>query len=97
MNGECARSTFIKISEQNDAVACLDFCKGQAGCQYFTYYENEGACFNFLSCTDLSAAGCTGCISGDVECEDRQCDLQGLCDGALVKFDSTANKDLCVQ
>ena len=96
MNGECTGSTFIKVTKEADAAACLNFCKGQPGCQYFTFYENEGGCFSFLSCTNLSTEGCTDCISGDVECEDQQCDLQGLCDGALVKFDSTANKDLCI-
>lgn len=62
------------------------------GCQYWTYYENEGACFSFVSCSNLDPTDCDGCISGDVECQERQCDLQGQCDGSLVKFDVVASR-----
>ena len=64
----------------------------QVGCQYWTFYENEGACFSFVSCSNLDPTECDGCISGDVDCQEKQCDLQGQCDGSLVKFDVVATR-----
>ena len=94
--GECLGSTYIGISIQEDATACLDACHGVLGCQYFTYYDNEDACIYFISCSNLSEEGCSGCTSGDNECESRQCDLAGLCDGRLVDFSTVQTQQLCI-
>ena len=98
--GECLNSLYIGIAVRETDVDCLHFCKDTAGCQYWTHYDSDQACFAFVECKDLSVSTCSAegdCVSGDVECEDAQCDLAGQCDGGLVRFETTPTRDSCLQ
>lgn len=98
--GECLDSLYIAIAVRDTDADCLNFCKETAGCQYWTHYHSDKACFSFVECTNLSVATCQtlgDCISGDKECIEAQCDLAGQCDGGLVSFSTTATRDDCLQ
>ncbi len=51
---------------------CLDSCKNDLECNWFTYNDADGACILFESCDDFSADTCDTCWSGQRQCEERQ-------------------------
>lgn len=51
---------------------CLEACKAAASCEWFTHRGEDGACFLFSSCLDISKEGCNTCWSGQSQCIERQ-------------------------
>ena len=39
VRGECKDSLYIDVQTVADPQACLDFCKTNLGCNYFTHYS----------------------------------------------------------
>ena len=48
---------------------CLQSCKDNSKCNWFTYIPNASACELFYNCTSLDT-GCLACLSGERTCEE---------------------------
>ena len=78
--GQCTNSTIITITQALSALECLNDCKAQPGCNFYTFNpELDNLCELFDECENLTTAGCTECVSGNVNCSGVQCGLMGLC------------------
>ena len=69
IKGECLQSNSVGVTTQNSANSCLDDCKDSASCQQFTFYGDASTCVLYSDCVELSDAGCSDCVSGDVTCD----------------------------
>ena len=69
MHGECF-GDLVSYSASPDADDCLDMCKADLRCEYFTFYSDgiAGTCFLYSSCDVLDQA-CEECVSGERGCE----------------------------
>eukprot|EP00095_Tigriopus_kingsejongensis_P006522 maker-scaffold172_size289735-snap-gene-1.33 protein:Tk06522 transcript:maker-scaffold172_size289735-snap-gene-1.33-mRNA-1 annotation:"similar to H28G03.4" len=82
--GECLDSQILDTVSTNSSRTCLHHCQKIQGCEWFTFYADSKICTSLSGCLDLSPKKCPGnCISGENECPEFQCGLQGRCFGAL--------------
>ncbi len=52
--GECTGSLLADTwHEIGDMQGCLDVCKYEKGCDYFTYFEEDQGCQAFSNCEEL--------------------------------------------
>ncbi len=74
MPGSCiGNSLSYDVLSTEDA--CLEKCKENGSCNWFTYDEFDGACVLLTECFNLDQNGCGTCWSGQVQCGDRQSDF----------------------
>eukprot|EP00095_Tigriopus_kingsejongensis_P006519 maker-scaffold172_size289735-snap-gene-1.29 protein:Tk06519 transcript:maker-scaffold172_size289735-snap-gene-1.29-mRNA-1 annotation:"pan domain-containing protein" len=84
LRGECLDSQILDTVITNSSRTCLHHCQKIQGCEWFTFYADSKICTSLSGCLDLSPKKCPGnCISGENECPEFQCGLQGRCFGAL--------------
>ncbi len=57
------------IHEVEDVDACLELCKVEKDCEYFTFFEVDNSCLMLANCVTFSTDTCTDCYSGDRNCE----------------------------
>ena len=70
---ECVDSVFIGLYEDaSGAQDCLDECRADPNCEFFTYYEEDEDCVGFLFCDDVDE--CYGCYTGSRDCDGKFCD-----------------------
>ncbi len=67
--GECTQSLFVGEYPAEDAQTCLELCRENTDCEYFTYYGDESQCVNFGNCVVFSDDTCSNCVSGASTCE----------------------------
>ena len=70
--GECLGAGFADFLPLESVEECHRLCIDTDGCRFFTHYgetQEDAGCFAYLNCPDFSDAGCTDCISGEVECQ----------------------------
>ena len=82
--GECTQSSLISIKETDNVAICLDFCKDNEDCNWFTFVPYASVCELLADCGELDDTNCKDCISGQRECEAPKCDIPGLCQVSLV-------------
>lgn len=74
VGGECVEPELVGATETDNAQDCLDFCKTQAGCNYFTWYGDQGGiCMLSADCPSVSQGACNDCYAGSVTCSDVTC------------------------
>ncbi len=66
--GECVFSPVVEDWESSDSQECLELCRDQPGCRYFTQYDQDGICLGFAECLEFSEDTCQQCYSGSVTC-----------------------------
>ena len=93
--GECRDSQILDVTSQNDSTRCLRHCQATQGCEWFTFYEDSKACASLSGCLDLNATYCDRCISGETECPEYTCGVQGKCFGAMEGVRLVNNTDDC--
>lgn len=75
---------------------CLNFCKNDTACSWFTFYASENQCAQF-SLFDSIDMSCTTCLSGERNCSNiLQCDIDGFCNGVLVDLKSADSERDCL-
>ncbi len=47
---------------------CLQSCKSEPDCQWFTFYPKLGMCENLANCSNIDSESCPECLSGQKEC-----------------------------
>ncbi len=51
-------------------MACLELCRGDPDCLWFTYKGEDDMCTLLESCEDVDK-DCENCVSGQKQCADR--------------------------
>ena len=67
-SGECNDSVFVGEYQAVDSQGCLEQCREDQLCLYFTYYEDEENCLGFADCVNFEE-DCESCYSGEVTCD----------------------------
>ena len=67
------------------------------GCDYFTHFADEAACFSWDYCVEFSNMTCIDCISGQSSCSGQVdlCGLPDLCDSVELDFSSQPTEEDC--
>ncbi len=68
-DGECTQSLFIGQWPAADAQECLEICRDEDECTFFTYYgQDDDICMGLANCVVLDDKTCTDCYSGNSTC-----------------------------
>ncbi len=78
-DGQCINSTLLKILTASNSTECLDDCKDYDGCNWFSYQPQGKLCELFANCNEISVDDCLDCVTGEVTCDDLQCNIPGQC------------------
>jgi hypothetical protein len=54
----------FEVSTDGDALACLDACKHEPDCNWFTASEKDDFGGFYLTCDDIDVESCPSCVSG---------------------------------
>ena len=84
--GECTNSTLLSFQTTTDQYECLNICKSQAKCTWFTFKLETKVCLLFETCGNVDATLCPQCVSGQRECSPPEpiCWVQGYCHGNVL-------------
>ena len=52
--------------------SCLDACKDESDCSWFTYDDSNGLCLLLANCEAVDPDACPTCWSGQVQCGERR-------------------------
>ncbi len=63
------QSLYVGSSGAEDAQMCLELCRENKNCLYFTFYGDKKECTNFGNCEVFSTDTCSNCVSGASACE----------------------------
>ena len=64
--GECTNSEHINIFPAKDQFQCLQLCKANQECNWFSFYPTVNTCQLLNSCDTLNQTICSDCLSGQV-------------------------------
>lgn len=96
--GQCLDSLMLDLGPSKSSSDCLHKCQDEVeGCEWFTYYKDSLQCISLTTCLNLTKEGCTDCISGEKECPEPICNVNGKCLGALEGNQPAANLQACHQ
>ncbi len=80
-------------------MACLELCKSNPSCQWFTFSTKSRNCeLSTVNCSVLDSNICSGCLSGTYDCipKDPLCFIQGECQGTTDHFELTESSEECL-
>ena len=78
--GRCKRSPLVEISIQPSKDGCLNHCKANEICNWYTFNDDGlHLCELYSSCASIETQGCITCITGESTCESSSCMVQGFC------------------
>ena len=81
VEGECLDSQLVNLTLQDNYNDCLNDCKDNMDCQWFTFEGSGNSCLLFSDCKTLSNVKCQNCYSGQRTCQPQlECDLNGICE-----------------
>lgn len=99
VQGGCTQS-FVLSSEIVDGHdACIQYCKDDAQCQWFTYHSSSNLCSAFTECNNIDQS-CTDCVSGQRDCpinNSPQCHVDGCCQGLNIDVAIKDSADHCLE
>ena len=98
-SGECRDSLTVGVSITTDEFACLDLCKENLECKWFTFFTLTNLCLLFEDCQVLDEEICPECLSGQHFCipDEPVCNVQGFCSGVLDQFEELPSLETCLQ
>jgi len=67
--GQCINSYQLDSLGVEDEFECLDACKANETCSWFTHFEHQSLCLLFANCSSLDTSFCSDCVSGQKECD----------------------------
>jgi hypothetical protein len=81
-----------------DEFACLQFCKSEADCNWFTFFPSTSYCELLKTCTTLDPEICTDCLTGQPECvpDDPTCWVEGECEGIVDYITGSPSAEDCL-
>ena len=85
-NNSWVSHTKLKILPVTRTCPCQDcwrHCKDVRACSWFTYYKDTRLCASLSTCLRLDSENCEDCISGEEQCPEYNCNIRGVCVGAL--------------
>ena len=84
--GECTNGTLLTAQASTNEYECLDLCKSQPNCTWFTFNPESNACLLYENCDSMDEALCSVCLSGQMECSapEPTCWVQGYCHGQVL-------------
>jgi len=69
--GECTVSLSVASWTVASAQECLELCREEELCNYFTFKEDGFSCEGFANCINFSKDTCRDCFSGGKVCEGK--------------------------
>ena len=98
-SGECRDSSTVGVFTTTDEFACLDLCKENLECKWFTFSTLTNLCLLFKDCQVLDEEICPECLSGQHFCipDEPVCNVQGFCSGVLDQFEELPSLETCLQ
>ncbi len=79
VQGECQEGFQLDNVAVSSYYECQITCQQTQYCNYYTYFEPIGMCTLLYNCTDIDAADCPECFTGEKDC--LICDRPGECQG----------------
>ena len=100
-NLECGNSLIVGFEEKDTYNDCLDACKTNPNCNFFTYNTYDLFCNEFYNCLNITTS-CQTCYLSEKNCPPISvCNLEGECIGRYIldrEVDSLeACQQLCVE
>ena len=97
-SGKCMDSVTVGVATATDEFACLDLCKANQECLWFTYSTLTNLCLLFKDCLVLDEETCPECLTGEQDCipDDPFCNIQGYCNGVLQSFEELPSLEDCL-
>ena len=65
--GECL-GFFLDHIDLTSADECLQECKGNNFCEWFTFFEESNICYLYSTCNEIDQE-CQNCVTGEDECD----------------------------
>ena len=96
--GKCLESYHIAGKVASDEYECLEFCKIESECSWFTFFIADNFCELLKTCTTLDAELCPDCLTGQAECtpDAPACWIQGECQGVVEDIENTSSAEECL-
>ena len=97
--GVCDESFHLDASYVDDEFECLEQCKANNNCNWFSYSPQLAFCELLHNCSVLSIPECPDCLSGQVDCKipEPQCWVQGQCKGNMIHFEEASTQEECLE
>ncbi len=79
--------------------ACLEKCKSDTNCNWFTFFPESNICELLHNCSNLDVQRCPDCLTGQSNCvpEEPTCFVKGECRGKKLHIATTATQEDCLQ
>jgi hypothetical protein len=96
--GHCRDSYYIAGEPMADEFECLQFCKSEADCNWFTFFPSTSYCELLKTCTTLDPEICTDCLTGQPDCvpDDPTCWVEGECEGIVDYVTGSPSAEDCL-
>ena len=78
VSGQCTNTENLDILSVDDEFKCLDECHNLSKCTWFTFNPESKSCVLFSNCVKIDESSCPLCLSGQRECPDPVCWVQGM-------------------
>ena len=97
--GACDDSFHLDAAYVEDEIQCLELCKANEMCNWFSYYPQLAFCQLLHNCSELNVPKCPDCLSGQVDCSapEPQCWVQGQCRGNMIILEETGTREECLE
>ena len=80
VEGECLDSQLVNLTLQDNYNGCLNDCKDNMDCQWFTFKGSGNVCLLLSDCITVSTENCQDCYSGEKTCQPKlDCNRNGIC------------------
>ena len=89
ITGECQNDQHLDIKYSHDEYDCLEICKNNPLCTWFTFYPASETCHLSVGCGSVDATQCPLCVSGQTECSppEPDCQMVGQCLGNVIHIE----------
>ena len=89
ITGECQNDQHLDIKYSHDEYDCLEICKNNPLCTWFTFYPVSETCHLSVGCGSVDATQCPLCVSGQTECSapEPACMMAGQCLGNVIHIE----------
>ena len=103
VSGRCTQSVSVGIDFTDSTEDCLNQCKANSECAWFSFDPSMKSCILLSECNTLDTSnygmGCSRCISGEKDCEaenNGKCWIPGRCKGVMIGLEKTCSQKDCL-
>jgi len=94
IEGRCIESQHVDVQISKNEIECLEICKSNERCNWFSFKPESNFCDLLDNCTQLEDTNLF--ISGSRNCKAPGCWINGECLGTLFHSETTRNKLECL-